>query len=762
MSGRFDVFLPAMISRLALIALLTACSSSSGLSTAKAPSLASMPPRSDPEPPPLWKDPAQPVDERVRDLLSRMTLDEKVAQMMDEAPAIERLGVPAYGWWSEALHGVARAGIATVFPQAIALAATFDETLMRQVATVISDEARAKHHEFVRRGERKRYQGLSFFSPNINLFRDPRWGRGHETFGEDPFLTARMGVAFIQGMQGDHPRYLKTVATAKHYAVHSGPEADRHRFDARVSERDLRDSYLPHFEAAFREGKAESVMGAYNAVGGEPACSNERLLEQILRKEWGFSGFVVSDCGAIRDIWHDHKVVKTREEAAARAVKAGTDLECGTEFKGLVKAVQTGLIAEKEIDRAVGRLFNVRFRLGMFDPPERVPYAQIPYSVNDAPSHRALALKAAQQSMVLLQNRGGALPLRAGLRRIAVIGPTADNLDVLLGNYFGTPSRYVTLLAGIRTAAEPRGAEVIFAQGSELAGDDASRLPEAVAAAQSADQVILVLGLSPRLEGEEGEWKENRSGDRQSIALPAIQEKLMNAVLGARKPTVLVLTGGSALALQSARAKIPGILISWYSGEEGGTAVADILFGTVNPSGRLPVTFYRGAEDLPPFADYSMKGRTYRYFEKEPLYSFGHGLSYTTFEYRALRMASDKLDAGQTLHVAIEVENTGAREGDEVVQLYVRREKAAFPVPIRSLVAVRRITLGPKERRRVEFLLEPRALSVVDQSGRRKVEPGRYTLAVGGGQPGRDHRYPSSRQGLTQTIEVTGTTVELE
>jgi beta-glucosidase len=527
--------------------------------------------------------------------------------------------------------------------------------------------------------------------------------------------------------------------------VHSGPEADRHRFDARVSEHDLRDSYLPHFEMAFRQGKAQSVMCAYNSIAGEPACSNGRLLGDILRGEWGFGGYVVTDCGAVRDVWRDHKVVPTREEAAARAVKAGTDLECGGDFKALPKAVAQKLITEAEIDRAVGRLFAMRFRLGMFDPPEMVPWAQIPYSVNDSAPHRALALEAARKSLVLVENRGG-LPLRAGLKKIAVIGPTADSGDVLLGNYNGTPSKQVTIVDGIRAEAQARGAEVTFARGSELVGDDASHIAEAVTAAKGADAVVLVLGLSPRLEGEEGERKENPSGDRKDIGLPAIQDKLLGAVLGARKPTVLVLTGGSAIALGPARARLGAVLLSWYPGEEGGTAVADALFGKVSPGGRLPVTFYKSADDLPAFSDYAMKGRTYRYFDKEPQWPFGHGLSYTTFKYGNLRVTPER--------VTLDVENTGKREGDEVVQLYLARDKAPPFAPLRWLAGFQRVTLRPGDRQAIAFALDPQVLGLVDEQGRRQVAPGRLLIAVGARQPGKGHRYASPRDGVAGALEV--------
>jgi beta-glucosidase len=718
--------------------------------------------------PAAFRDPARPIEERVNDLVGRMTLEEKVGQMMTEAPAIPRLGVPAYDWWSEGLHGVGRAGIATVFPQSIGLGATWDQPFMRRIATAISDEARAKYHEALRRGERGRYQGLTFFSPNVNLFRDPRWGRGQETYGEDPFLTGRLGVAFIQGMQGDDPHYLKLVATAKHFAVHSGPEAERHVFDAEVSEHDLRDSYLPQFEACVREGHVHSVMPAYNRTDGLPCAANRRLLQTILRDEWGFDGYVVSDCGAIDDIYLGHKVAATPEQAAALALKAGTDLNCGRTYGALVAAARGGLTTEAEIERAVRRLFTFRFRLGMFDPPELVPYARIPISVNDAPAHRALAKAAAQKSMVLLENRAGLLPFGRDIKTVAVIGPTADNRDVLLGNYFGKPSRAVTILDGIRAKGAARGFAVTYARGCNLTGSSSAEIADAVAAVKRAgvDAAVVVMGMSPKYEGEEGESAENPSGDRRDITLPGPQEKLLEAIVATGKPTVLVLTGGSALAVNWAKAHVSAILMAWYPGEEGGTAVADVLFGDYNPAGRLPVTFYQSIDQLPPFADYAMQGRTYRYFTQEPLYPFGHGRSYTTFNYANLRIMPARAEAGGAVPVAVavavDVENRGRRAGDEVVELYVTAEGAPPPAPLRWLAGFERITLEPGQRQTVTFTLPPRALSLVDAAGRRLVTPGSFTIAVGGGQPGRDGRYPSPTEGMVGRLEVTGKAIEVK
>ncbi len=744
---------------------------------------------------PPYTNPSLPIEERVNDLVSRMTLEEKVSQMMNAAPAIERLDIPAYEWWNEALHGVARAGYATVFPQAIGMAATWDTDLIHQVADVISTEARAKHHEFIRHNQHARYEGLTFWSPNINIFRDPRWGRGQETYGEDPFLTSRLGVAFVKGLQGDDPRYFKVIATPKHYAVHSGPEPQRHSFDATAYERDLRETYLPAFRAA----------------------------------------------------------------------------------------VKDGLISEAEIDVAVKRLMTARFRLGMFDPPEAVPYSRIPFSENDSEAHRALALKAARESMVLLKNENNTLPLQKDLKTVAVIGPNADALEVLLGNYNGTPSRYVTPLAGIkskisaatqvlyspgaykigvsalsippssltvsgagsadglkgeyfdnremkgkpilvRTDAElnfdwgafspapaltPQNYSVrwtgkltapvsgkyllgaagngglrVFVDGKLLIEDFVNRKTktitkeinlesgraydirvdyvagqntvaaakliwsppngeqtlrdDAISKARQADVVVMCLGLSPLVEGEEMDvpFEGFRGGDRIDIALPKVQEQLLEEVTALGKPTVVVLLNGSALAVNWANDHAAAIVDAWYPGEEGGAALADVLFGDYNPAGRLPVTFYKSIDQLPPFTDYNMQGRTYRYFKGEPLYAFGFGLSYTKFKYDKLKLSAAKLKAGAELKITTEVQNVGDRAGDEVVQLYLSDVAAPVPVPIRSLAGMQRVFLKPGEKQNVSFTLSPTQMSLIDDNGKRVIEPGEFLVSVGGKQPG--------------------------
>jgi beta-glucosidase len=844
-----------------------------------------------------YLDPDRSFEERARDLVSRLTLEEKAALMQHDNPAIPRLGIPAYDWWNEALHGVARAGAATVFPQAIGLAATFDVPLMGEVSKTISDEARAKHHEFARRGERGRYQGLTFWSPNINIFRDPRWGRGQETYGEDPYLTSRLGISFVRGLQGDDPKYHKLDATAKHFAVHSGPEADRHHFDVHPSKRDLYETYLPAFEALVKEADVAAVMGAYNRVYGESASASKFLLQDILRRDWGFKGYVLSDCWAIEDIWKNHKIVATVEEASALAVKNGDDLNCGHSYaKALPVAVKKGLITEAELDVSLTRLVTTRMRLGMFDPPEKVRWAQIPYSVNQAPAHDVLARRAAQESMVLLKNNNGLLPLSKQLKRVAVIGPTADDVMSLLGNYYGTPAAPVTVLQGIREAALPN-TEVIYARGADLVagrndpmaspliearylrpaadstqrglkgeyfrgrefkgqpvltrvdpqldfrwdrggptddmvargemssakalgGDDFGvrwtgqllppvsgkyeievaandglrlwldgkplldewsdverlrsksvtveleagrayeirleyyeferdagarlgwRMPgakspfeEAIDAARSAEVVVYVGGLTGDVEGEEMEvnYPGFAGGDRTDLRLPKTQRKLLEALHATGKPVVLVLTTGSALAIDWAKQNLPAILVAWYPGQRGGNAVADVLFGDANPGGRLPVTFYKADEKLPPFDDYDMQGRTYRYFGGEPLYPFGHGLSYTRFAYSDLRL--DRTTAGpqQQVRVTMKVKNTGDRAGDEVVQMYLRSLQPKRPRVLMELRGFERVALNPGEDRTVSFTFTPEKdlRHYDDERSAYAIDPGTYEVQVG-------------------------------
>jgi beta-glucosidase len=833
-----------------------------------------------------YLNPKIPLEQRADDLISRMTLEEKVDQLGHIAPAIPRLRVPAYNWWNEGLHGVARAGVATVFPQAIGMAATFDEPLMHDVADTISTEFRAKYSATVHPdGSTDWYRGLTVWSPNINIFRDPRWGRGQETYGEDPYLTARLGVAFITGLQGTDPNYFKTIATPKHFAVHSGPESTRHSVNVEASRHDMEETYLPAFRAAIIEGKAESIMCAYNRLNGEPACANSALLVEHLRKDWGFQGYVVSDCGAVADVYKGHHFTPTPEAAAAAVFKAGMDLICGdsrnnmnADPQGILGAVHQGLLSEADLDRALRRLFIARFRLGLFDPPSSIPFSRLTAADNDTEAHRQLALRVARESLVLLKNKNNFLPLKRAPATIAVIGPDADSLDALQGNYSGTPSNPVTVVAGIRnrfpqskiayiqgtglvgpvTKSVPSDAlctdascsehglkadyfpnmtlegspvmsridaAVDFAWGDTalsallpnkysvrwggvlvppesgdyllgFTGEDGFRLwldgaplvedwtlhrpantetkklhlekghpyslkieyfqnirssearliwslpggedAQAVEAAHHADLVIAVMGLSPRIEGEEMKVSADgfSSGDRTRIDLPAPQEQLLERVASVGKPTILILTNGSALALNwaDANANIPAILEAWYPGGQGGTAVAEALAGDFSPAGRLPVTFYKSVEQLPAFDDYSMAKRTYRYFEGEPLYPFGFGLSYTSFAYGQPSLDHANISAPEPVTISVEVKNTGSVAGDEVVQLYLTHP-GVHGAPLRSLAGFLRIHLDRGEKRTVEFVLRDRDMGIVDESGKHHIVPGKVDVWIGGGQP---------------------------
>lgn len=708
-----------------------------------------------------FQDPSLPIDERVDDLVSRLNIVEKAAQMLHESAGISRLGLPPYNWWNEGLHGMARAGIATVFPQAIGLAAMFDVPLHFDIAVAISEEARAKHHEFLRQGDHGMYKGLTVWSPNINIFRDPRWGRGHETYGECPYLTARLGVAFCKGLQGEDPRYLKTVATPKHYAAHSGPEGLRHGFDAVVSAKDLRETYLPAFHACITEAHAASIMGAYNRTNGEPCCGSPTLLQKILREEWGFEGFVVSDCWAVKDFHESHKVTKTWEESAALAIKNGCDLNCGCSFEHIPQAVEQGLLTDFDVDTSLKRLIRARMRLGLFDPPSLVPYASIPYEVNDCEKHRELALRAARESIVLLKN-DGVLPLSPDVKSIAVIGPNAHDPSVPLANYFGIPSKLVTPLDGIRAAVN-KSTKVWYTDGCKHTGNKtdglsrAGNLSEARSMAERADVVVLCLGLSAEIEGEQGDVSNSEAaGDKVDLKLTGLQQRLMEEIVALDKPTVLVLLAGSALSITWAEQHVNAILDAWYPGEEGGTAIADVLFGKVSPAGRLPITFPRNIEDVPPITDYSMKGRTYRYLEKEPLYPFGYGLSYTRFEYRNVSISNARLPAGESLRLSAMVRNVGQHASDEVVQLYVKDVQASCRVPHQELRGFERVHLKPGESRNVQFTLTPKDLSLIDEQGQRLLEPGHFQVTIGGSQP--DYRSVSlmGQAPLIVEFEVVG------
>ncbi len=693
---------------------------------------------------PLYMDPNKPLEARVDDLISRMTLDEKISQMTNDAAKIEHLYVPKYNWWNECLHGVASAGVATVFPQAIGIAATWNIELMDEISRVISDECRAKHHDAIRRNKRRIFLGLTFWSPNVNLFRDPRWGRGQETYGEDPYLSSRMGVSFVKGLQGDDPKYLKLVATPKHYVAHSGPEPDRHTMDLKVSKKDLYESYLPAFKACVQEGKAVSVMPAYNRLNSEPCGASKPLLEDILRDELGFDGYVVSDCGALTDIFQNHKVVETPEEASAMAINAGMDLFCiglitvrkkRVVWKWIKGAVDKGLLTEEKIDESLKRLFTARFRLGMFDPPELVPYAQIPFEKNDCEEHRALALRAARESIVLLKNDNNILPLNKNMKSIAVIGPNADDLDVLLGNYNGDPSRYTTFLQGIKNKLPKT--EILYTKGCALTNKSTEGFEEAIEIVRKSDIAIVVLGISHLYESEEMMASESEAkGDRVHLDLPGVQEDLLKELHSTGTPIILVLTSGSALSVNFAKVNIPAIIQAWYPGEEGGAATADVIFGDYNPAGKLPVTFYKSVDQLPDFLDYNMEGRTYRFFKGEPLYSFGYGLSYTKFHYSNLQLSSNKVKTDENISVSVDVENIGKISGDEVVEVYVSNKTASIRVPIRELQGFKRISLNSGEKKIVTFTLTPTQFSIINEDGKRLVEPGNFGISVGGCQPG--------------------------
>ena len=840
---------------------------------------------------------------RARDLVQRMTLEEKVSQTIDQAAAIPRLGVPQYGWWNEALHGVARYGEATVFPQAIGMAATWDTALVRRIGDVIAVEGRAKYNDAVQHGLHERFGGLTFWSPNINIFRDPRWGRGQETYGEDPFLTAHTGMAFVRGLQGDDPHYLALVATPKHYAVHSGPEPLRHGFNVDVSPHDLEDTYLPAFRATITQAKAESIMCAYNAVDGKPACVSDLLLKDRLRSAWNFDGFVVSDCDAVADVNRGHHFAPDDAHASAVSIKAGTDLDCGLAYRDLVQAVRQGLLTEAELDTALVRLFTARMRLGMFDPPDRVPFSKLTLADNATPAHAQVALEAARKSIVLLSNKNNMLPLKQSAR-VAVVGPTAEIIQVLEGNYNGTPTSPVLPLAGIQK--QFGASKVTYSAGSILADGFMSPVPSsvlkpaadsadhglrgeyfdnrsfqgapkvvrvdrlidcdwdhvapaagmpklgwsvrwsgfitppgpghyrfgfrltkpqrptpragfvtdptgegpsatggsaaphllrifvddrqvydldegkpgfdldvtdakphairveyvrtyydrnlalqwippaqplldaAVQLAKQADVIVAFVGLSPDLEGEEMPVHVAgfEGGDRTAIGLPAVQENLLKAVKATGKPLVVVLASGSAIAANWANENADAVLEAWYSGQEGGTAIAETLAGANNPSGRLPVTFYRDLKDLPPFTDYSMRNRTYRYFNGPVLYPFGYGLSYTTFAYSEPQLSAATVRAGSPAQASVSVRNTGKVAGDEVVQLYVTApEDAGVEHP--SLAGFTRVQLAPGESKRVSIDVDPRWISRVDEKGERHIQAGDYTLWLGGGQPGK-------------------------
>jgi beta-glucosidase len=658
-----------------------------------------------------FQDTSLSFEQRVNDLVSRLTLKEKIALMQNNSEAIPRLGIPAYNWWNECLHGVARDGAATVFPQAIGLASMWDLSLMNEIGNTVSTEARAKHEEHIRNGERNIYQGLTFWTPNINIFRDPRWGRGQETYGEDPFLTAKTGVAYVKGLQGNDPKYFKVIATAKHFAVHSGSEYNRHWFNAVVSKQDMFDTYLPAFESLVTNGKVYSIMGAYNSINGVPACANSFLLDTMLRQRWGFKGYVVSDCGAVTDIFRGHKYAADEPQASAFAVNAGCDLSCGSEYGSLQEAVAKGEITEQQINVAVSRLLLALFKLGEFDDSSLVAYKNIPFSENNSPQHNELSKLATLKSIVLLQNKEGLLPLSRSVKTIAVVGPFANETSVLRGNYNGDATNPITFLNGIKNFL---GKNVDIITNNYINVPDKDYLSDAnekdsiallIKDCIPADVIIFCGGLSPGVEGEEGpiEKKGFFHGDRTTLDLPEVQLMALKALKASGKKVILLLTNGSALSLNWENENLDGILETWYPGQNGGSAVADILFGTYNPAGRLPVTFYKSVDDLPPFEDYNMKGRTYRYFTGIPLYPFGYGLSYSTFQYQTIALSKNNASQKDSIRVTITLKNTSAVEGEEVVQLYASAFTMQQFRPVKTLIGFARVLVKANETKTISI-----------------------------------------------------------
>lgn len=679
-------------------------------------------------------------EKRARSLVGQMTLEEKAFQMVNGAPAIERLGIKAYNWWNEALHGVARAGTATVFPQAISMAASFDEDLLEEVADAIATEGRAKFNAQQKYSDYDIYKGLTFWSPNVNIFRDPRWGRGHETFGEDPYLTSRLGVRFVKGLQGHDENYLKTAACAKHFAVHSGPEDLRHEFNAKVSIQDLYETYLPAFKACVQEAGVEAVMGAYNRTNGEPCCGSKTLLQNILRKEWGFQGHVVSDCWAIKDFHEGHGVTFEAEESVAMAVNNGCDLNCGDLFIYVADAVRKGMIAEERVDEALVHLFMTRMKLGMLNGEEKTPYDDIPYTVVDSRQMQELNLKTAEKCVVLLKNEGGLLPLdESRIGTIGIIGPNANNRKALVGNYEGTASRYYTIAEGIQERVGDN-IRVLVSEGCHLYRDQISDLSigkdrdsEVKAVCEASDVVVMCLGLDSGLEGEEGDQgNQYASGDKPNLHLPGKQQEILEIAYTSGKPIVLIVLSGSALAIDWADENIPAIIQGWYPGAQGGRAIARVLFGDKNPEGRMPVTFYRTSEELPAFTDYSMKGRTYRYMKGEALYPFGYGLSYTEFTYTSVRTSSDIIQT-EGITVRAVITNTGNRDGIETVQIYIKADRDNTPNA--QLKGIRKVPLQAGESREIAVRLPLDAFALYDEQGVNRIERGRYRIYIGGTQP---------------------------
>ena len=682
-----------------------------------------------------YQNPELSIEKRVDDLISRLTLEEKVAQLSYNAPAVERIGLPEYNWWNECLHGVARNGRATIFPQAIGMAASWDTDMMKRVGEAISIEARAKYNVSIKNGYRGRYQGLTFWTPNINIFRDPRWGRGQETYGEDPFLTSRIGVSFVKGLQGDHPKYLKSAGMAKHFAVHNGPEGSRHEFDAKVGMKDLWETYLPAFEALVTEAKVEGVMGAYNRTNGEPCCAHPYLMQEVLRDKWKFKGYFVSDCWAIVDFYQGHKIVETAAEAAALGLNTGCNLNCGSTYPELLKAIEEGLTTEEEVDKNLRELLPTRFRLGLFDPFGTVPFDNIPTSEIGKKEHIELTKEAATKSIVLLKNSNNLLPLKKDIESVFVCGPMATHAQALLANYYGVSGNLVTFLEGITAKASPQTA-VRYSQGALM--DMPNRNPIDWFSSNGAETEVTIacLGISQLIEGEEGESIASaHKGDRVDLKLPQNQIDFLKKMRSTAKKLVVVVTAGSAVNLEEIYEIADAVLYVWYPGEQGGNAVADVLFGEVSPSGKLPVTFPKSVADLPPFDDYSMKGRTYRYSEKEPMFPFGFGLSYTDFAYSNLKLSKTKIKNGQSIKATLTITNTGKMDAEEVAQLYIKDLSSTVDLPIVSLRDFKRISLAAGESRDISFEITPKMLEMIDEAGVAKIEAGDFKVFIGGSAP---------------------------
>ena len=685
---------------------------------------------------PVWKDHTKSIDERIDDLISRLTIEEKISQLVYNSKAIPRLNIPAYNWWNECLHGVARNGKATVFPQAIGLAATFDEDLIFQVATAISDEARAKFKVAQSIGNRSQYAGLTFWTPNINIFRDPRWGRGQETYGEDPYLTGRIGTAFVKGLQGDNPRYLKAAACAKHYAVHSGPEADRHVFNAVPPKKDFYETYLPAFETLVREADVEAVMCAYNRTYDEACCGSSYLLEDILRKDWGFDGHIVSDCWAIVDFHEHHKITDSPVESAALAINSGVNVNCGNTFPYLREAFEQGLVKEKTIDNALKPLLKSRFKLGLFDPPVLNPYYDIPVSCVNSDKHRQIARKAAAKSLVLLKN-DDVLPLNKDIRNLYVLGPYATDGEILLGNYYGASGNLVTILEGIVSKVS-LGSTVQYKHGFLADRENINPIDWSTGEAHDYDAIIVTMGISGLLEGEEGESIASpHKGDRPDIGLPENQVKYLKKLRSkGDKPIIVIMTGGSPISIPEVYDMADAIVWAWYPGEQGGNAIADVIFGDVNPSGRLSVTFPQSVDQLPPYEDYSMEGRTYKYMTEKPLFPFGFGLSYSKFEYKDIILNHEEIKRRDTVKVVVQVKNVGDMSGEDVVQLYLTDVQSSVRTPAYTLCGFERVELSPGEQTTVTFEICPKMLRIIDKEGRSKYERGDFKVTVGGCSPG--------------------------